>query len=348
MGGPSARQRTTTPPRSNLVPIRLLRICVDDRVLGGVEVNESSTLGDVRTSIQEDEIPGVPDSYHFLYCGAPVSRRQEGRRRAVDCFPFLTIIPENARVAPVAEGDFGAATPSTGNPPSFPSRQEEELLVEARPASEFGPLTGNMLELHITDGPLEGTTVTVGQDGARVGRHTSNTVVIPEAGISRLHCEICHIGGEFCVRDLGSTTGTFFYLKPHGRFQMFIGLMVKLGETEFVVVSQTGDSLASELVVLFCEGPLMGHKARIPASGITIGRRHDNNLVLVQDGTVSAHHAMIICDGGEFFIEDLGSCNGTCIRLSTERTESDWHALLDGDVLGAGCTKIHCTQRRQR
>jgi len=189
--------------------------------------------------------------------------------------------------------------------------------------------------------------VTVGEEGARIGRHTSNTLVIPEAGISRYHCEICYIDGEFCVRDLGSTTGTFFYLRPHGHFQMFIGLMVKLGETEFQVLSQTVPGTEdSEQVVLFYEGPLAGHKVHIPATGITIGRRHNNNLVLVQDGTVSAHHAVIFCEEGEFFLSDLGSCNGTCIRLSTERTDSDWHPIMDGDTLGAGCTKIQCRVHR--
>jgi len=160
-------------------------------------------------------------------------------------------------------------------------------------------------------------------------------------------CEICYMNGEFLVRDLGSTTGTFFYVRPHGHFLMFPGLMVKLGETELQVLSQTPvGTEPPEQVVLFYEGPLAGHKVHIPASGITIGRRHNNNLVLVQDGTVSAHHAVIFCEAGEFFLSDLGSCNGTCIRLSMERTDSDWHPIMDGDMLGAGCTKIQCRIHR--
>mmetsp|Transcript_71723 Transcript_71723/g.186465 ORF Transcript_71723/g.186465 Transcript_71723/m.186465 type:complete len:205 (-) Transcript_71723:94-708(-) len=199
-----------------------------------------------------------------------------------------------------------------------------------------------MLQLQITDGPLEGTSVTVGEEGARIGRHTSNTLVIPEAGISRFHCQICYINGEFCVRDLGSTTGTYFYLRPHTHFQMFIGLMVKLGETEFQVLAQSLDVEDPEQLVCFYEGPLSGHKAHIPQGGVSIGRRHNNNLVLIQDGTVSAHHALIFYEEGEFFISDLGSCNGTCVRLSSEQAESDWHPIMDGDVIGAGCTKVRC------
>ncbi|CAK0792618.1 unnamed protein product, partial [Prorocentrum cordatum] len=103
------------------------------------------------------------------------------------------------------------------------------------------------------------------------------------AGVSRYHCEICCLGTEFAVRDLGSTTGTYFYLRPHGHFHMFPGLMVKLGETEMQVLSQEPPgSDAPDLVVLFCEGPLAGHKVHVPSTGITIGRRHNNNLVLIE------------------------------------------------------------------
>lgn len=349
--------RSQTPPRTAAVSIRLLRICLDERVLGAVEVNDGSTLADVRTTIAEDEIPGVPSTFLFLFGGAPVTRRQECRRRAVDCFPFATIISEGSRVPPSSTA--GSDTPSAAQADhgvSFGMAGPESIpeVVDAGGADVVtgevdgdGPIGCNTLELQITDGPLEGTTVTFGEEGARIGRHTSNTLVIPEAGISRYHCEICYLNSEFCVRDLGSTTGTFFYLRPHGHFQMFTGLMVKLGETEFQVLSQDlQGGIEPDQVVLFYEGPLAGHKVHIPASGITIGRRHNNNLVLVQDGTVSAHHAMIFCEEGEFFINDLGSCNGTCVRLSPERTESDWHPIIDGDILGAGCTKIRCTVHR--
>jgi len=344
-------------------------------VLGAVECNEASSLADVRVTIAEDEISGVPQSYRFLFGGAPVSRRQEGRRRAVDCFPFLTIISEDARIAPPA-GALGTAeapgasaaggeTPSaSGNAGAVAAAQLALRAaggashVETSPpaldvtrldeTADLGVASGATLELQITDGPLEGTAVTVGEEGARIGRHTANTLVIPEAGISRYHCEICYIDGEFCLRDLGSTTGTYFYLRPHGHFQMFPGLMVKLGETEMQVLSQSspGGGGSPEQVVLFYEGPLQGHKVHVPATGITIGRRHNNNLVLVQDGTVSAHHAVVFCEDGDFFITDLGSCNGTCVRLSPERTDSDWHPIMDGDILGAGCTKVRCRVRR--
>src|SRR5260370_17347008 len=42
----------------------------------------------------------------------------------------------------------------------------------------------------------------------------------------------------------------------------------------------------------------------------TIGRKPDNDLV-IDNPAVSGHHALIFIEEGAFFIEDLGSTNGT-------------------------------------
>merc|ERR1711974_213013 len=122
--------------------------------------------------------------------------------------------------------------------------------------------------------------------------------------------------------------------------------MVKLGETEFQVLSQALEGEVPELSVLFYEGPLAGHKACVPAGHVMIGRWRDNSLALVQDRTVSAHHAMIFYEDGEFFISDLGSRHGTCVRLSPEGSDSNRHPIMYGDILGAGRTKMTCRVHR--
>jgi hypothetical protein len=46
--------------------------------------------------------------------------------------------------------------------------------------------------------------------------------------------------------------------------------------------------------------------------GLSIGRASDNDLV-VNDGRASRHHARIAAAGGELWIEDAGSSNGTYV-----------------------------------
>lgn len=70
--------------------------------------------------------------------------------------------------------------------------------------------------------------------------------MVSEAAVSRAHCEIAYTPSpvspsvpRYCLRDLGSTTGTFLFVKPNLPFALFAGLMLKMGETEFVVGSSS-------------------------------------------------------------------------------------------------------------
>lgn len=47
---------------------------------------------------------------------------------------------------------------------------------------------------------------------------------------------------------------------------------------------------------------------------ITIGRLSDNSVAFPQDHTVSGHHAKIVMNAGQYYIQDLGSTNGTFVN----------------------------------
>jgi len=60
----------------------------------------------------------------------------------------------------------------------------------------------------------------------------------------------------------------------------------------------------------FTAGPKAGQTMNFDAKTISIGRSADNDIV-VDDPTVSRHHARITSQGGTYRIEDLGSTSGT-------------------------------------
>jgi len=65
---------------------------------------------------------------------------------------------------------------------------------------------------------------------------------------------------------------------------------------------------AHQLVVT--GGQLAGTRLTLGDMPITIGRAEDSTLV-VADDYASANHARLVPRGGQWFIEDLGSTNGT-------------------------------------
>jgi hypothetical protein len=58
------------------------------------------------------------------------------------------------------------------------------------------------------------------------------------------------------------------------------------------------------------EGALAGTRLTLSEAAITIGRAEDSTLVITDD-YASLRHARLVPRGGQWFVEDLGSTNGT-------------------------------------
>jgi len=72
-----------------------------------------------------------------------------------------------------------------------------------------------------------------------------------------------------------------------------------------------------------------GNAFPLPESGVQLGRER-GDVLFPEDGYVSGLHARLTCDAGRVTLTDLGSSNGSFIRLS-EETE-----LHSGDILLMG------------
>jgi hypothetical protein len=86
-------------------------------------------------------------------------------------------------------------------------------------------------------------------------------------------------------------------------------------------------------------GPLSGARLPLLDGTTTLGRADDNNVVLNED-RVSNHHARIVKRAGVYWLEDLGSTNGTYVDGSDRIREAV--ALVDGQTirLGGGVTLV--------
>ena len=79
----------------------------------------------------------------------------------------------------------------------------------------------------------------------------------------------------------------------------------------------------------------MGESFALDHDRMTIGRRPDSDVFL-DDVTVSRDHALLVKRGGDYYLDDLGSLNGTYVNR--HRIES--HRLEDGDELQVGKFKL--------
>ena len=73
----------------------------------------------------------------------------------------------------------------------------------------------------------------------------------------------------------------------------------------------------------------------VDRDGLTLGREASNDVVL-HDSQASAHHARIVATEKGFFIEDLGSTNGTFVQGQRVTRQP----LQGGEVIQLGQSKL--------
>jgi pSer/pThr/pTyr-binding forkhead associated (FHA) protein len=63
-------------------------------------------------------------------------------------------------------------------------------------------------------------------------------------------------------------------------------------------------------VLVVTQGALSGTSVRLGATPVTMGRSQESTIVL-DDDYVSSRHARIFSRDGQWYVEDMGSTNGT-------------------------------------
>lgn len=96
----------------------------------------------------------------------------------------------------------------------------------------------------------------------------------------------------------------------------------------------TANGLSGVPSLICLGGRQKGLRFSIPALGLTIGRA-DDNIVIIIDGRVSAHHAWIGMVGGQPMLRDYQSLNGTFLNEKLDVAVSE-AALGNGDIIQFG------------
>ena len=151
--------------------------------------------------------------------------------------------------------------------------------------------------------------------------------------MAAVHCPECGFtnseGANYCQRcgaflappeaPPGATTATY-----------------RVGETGEIEEVKLADVVSGgAALVIRTGGGRAGESFPLQGERLTVGRRPDSDIFL-DDVTVSRDHAILVRRGGDYYLDDCGSLNGTYVNR--HRIES--HKLSDGDELQIGKYKL--------
>ncbi|MFC3689663.1 FHA domain-containing protein FhaB/FipA [Aquipuribacter hungaricus] len=87
-------------------------------------------------------------------------------------------------------------------------------------------------QLVVTEGSLQGTTITLGTSAITVGRAADCTLVIDDEFASGRHARISRQDGQWVLEDLGSTNGTYVRKEQvQGPVALQVRVPVRIGRT---------------------------------------------------------------------------------------------------------------------
>jgi hypothetical protein len=151
-----------------------------------------------------------------------------------------------------------------------------------------------------------------------------------------LHCPECGFvnadGANYCQK-CGAYLGDRQEQRP-GEPQTATYRIDETGELVPVDVEDVVQHEGAALVIR-AGGGRVGESFALNGERMTIGRRPDSDVFL-DDVTVSRDHALLVKRGSDYYLDDLGSLNGTYVN----RHRIDSHRLEDGDELQVGKYKL--------
>ncbi len=241
----------------------------------------------------------------------------QGNRFCAGCGYNLSALAAAPAPAPVAAPVAPAATAAGGFPVQFVALRAD------------GTEAGSYL--------LPDTaTVVIGRD--------TGSIFAGDSYLSPKHALITRRGVELLVKDTNSLNGVYLKLRPHAPWPLEFGDIFRIGQEivrfeELVSQPPTADGVhrfgspAKGYVgrlALVIGRDTTGNSFPIPERGVHCGRER-GDILFAEDGYVSGLHCRLGRDpDGRITLTDVGSSNGTFVRIKTE------HGLITGDVLLMG------------
>jgi hypothetical protein len=181
-------------------------------------------------------------------------------------------------------------------------------------------------------------------DHAVIGRETGG-IFASDASLSPLHARFERRGDRLFVTDSNSLNGVYRRLVRNVPQGLENGDGFRIGQevlryellpqgdagSDVQTLGSPRHGVRARIVSVIGRGEY-GNASSIPAGGLLLGRER-GDVLFPEDGYVSGLHCRLHHDGNQAFIMDLGSSNGTFVRLRGETELGANDVLLMGQQL---------------
>lgn len=194
------------------------------------------------------------------------------------------------------------------------------------------------------DGSESGT-FTLPPTATTIGRETGG-LFARDSYLSPRHAAFTPNGERLHVRDVASLNGIFRKLAPDMPFHIEPGQVFRIGQ-ELIRFEAIATKPPDEHGVEYLGAPSDGYVGRIvmvlgrttggtafpvPETGLHLGRER-GEVIFADDGYVSGLHCRLSYERGRVYLTDLGSSNGTFVRIRAEADVGQGEILLMGQQL---------------
>jgi len=179
-----------------------------------------------------------------------------------------------------------------------------------------------------------------------LGRDTGS-IFAGDSYLSPRHATFTRRGTQLSIKDEDSLNGVYLKLRPNEPCLLEFGDLFRIGQEIIRLEELKGQGRSPDNVERF-GSPAKGYIGRlalvigrdttgnafpIPERGVHCGRER-GDILFSEDGYVSGLHCSIAKGpDGKIYLTDVGSSNGTFVRLRSERTVGATDILLMGQQL---------------
>jgi pSer/pThr/pTyr-binding forkhead associated (FHA) protein len=262
--------------------------------------------------------PLPPGADH--YCSGCGARLQPAFRFCAGCGTPVAAQPPHGALQPAPPPPAGRPAPSDDEFVDDPGRRKT-LLQQGAPAAQAPRLSA------IRHDGLPGAVYALEREETTCGRTEGEIRLADDPAVSPRHARFVRRAGTVEVEDLGSANGTYLRLRaPH---PLGIGEEIRMGRQLLRLEPLARPVVGAEPSVRPWGSPDAGARHRLTqlldgggtgevfplAPGDSALGREAGQVVFPGDRYVSARHARLSVGAGGVTLTDLGSSNGTFVRV---------------------------------